>query len=126
MDPRRDDVRLLLAALALALASAAVAAEKAKARKGAVYGALAYEQASGSVGWATDRPSSREARTEALSQCARDGCVVVTTVSRECAALATGPKKFATQKGATRQEAETKALGRCGTGCQVAAWVCTR
>jgi hypothetical protein len=119
-------VRPLLAALVLALATAAAAADKAKARKGALYGAIAYEQASASVGWATDRPSSREARTEALNQCARDGCVVVTTVSRECAALATGAKKFAAQKGATQKEAETKALGRCGAGCQVAAWVCTR
>jgi hypothetical protein len=119
-------VRLALAALALAVATAAVPAEKAKAKKGALYGAIAYEQASNSAGWATDRHSSREARVDALSQCGRDGCVVVMTVSRECAALATSPKKFSAQKGATQQEAETKALGRCGAGCQVAAWVCTR
>ena len=115
---------LALATLALA-ALEAVAASKAT-KKGALHAAIAYEQASGSVGWATDRPSAREARTEALSQCGRDACVVVTTVSRECAALATSPKKFAAQKGATQKEAETKALGKCGPGCQVAAWVCTR
>jgi hypothetical protein len=119
-------VRLALVALAVALAGTAVAAEKAKSKSKSLYGAIAYEQASGSVGWATDRPTSREARTEALNQCNRDACVVVATVSRECAALAAGPKKFATQKGATQKEAETKALGRCGSGCKVSAWVCTR
>jgi len=127
VDARRDDVKLVLAALALAAAAGtAMPAEKAKAKSKALYGAIAYEQASNSVGWASDRRSSREARVDALSQCGRDGCVVVTTVSRECAALATSPKKFAAQKGATQKEAETKALGRCGAGCQVAAWVCTR
>ena len=111
--------------VALAIAAGAAAASKAP-KKNALHGAIAYERASGSVGWATDRSSSREARTAALNQCARDACVVVVTVTRECAALATGPKKFAAQKGATQKEAETKALGRCGPDCQVAAWVCTR
>lgn len=119
-------MRLVLLALLLAAAgTTAAAAPKAKATKG-LYAAIAYEQASNAVGWASDRKSSREARVDALNQCGREGCVVVMTVSRECAALATSPKKFSAQKGATQQEAETKALGRCGSGCQVAAWVCTR
>jgi hypothetical protein len=41
-------------------------------------------------------------------------------------ALARKPGKAFTQKGVTQQEAETKALARCGAGCQVAAWTCTR
>jgi hypothetical protein len=117
-------VRLVLLLLVLAAATA-IAAPKAKAKKG-LYGAIAYEQASNSVGWASDRASSHEARVDALNQCGNGRCVVVMTVSRDCAALATGPKKFAAQKGATQLEAQTKALGRCGAGCQVAAWVCTR
>ena len=119
-------MRVALAVLALALAAPAVPAEKAKSRSASSYGAIAYEQASNSVGWASERRSSREARVDALNQCGRDGCVVVMTVSRDCAALATSPKKFSAQKGATQQEAQTKALGRCGAGCQIAAWVCTR
>ena len=116
---------LTLAALVLALASGAAGAQKAKA-KNALYGAIAYHHASASAGWASERRTSREARVEALRQCGRDECVVVATVSRECAALARSAKKSAAQKGATRQEAETKALARCGAGCEIAAWVCTR
>jgi hypothetical protein len=101
------------------------AAEKALTR-GALHGAIAYHQGSGSVGWATDRASSREARIEALKQCGHEQCVVVATVTRSCAALAKNPKKFSVQKGATRQEAETKALGKCGAGCEIAVWTCTR
>lgn len=94
--------------------------------RNALYGAIAYHQPSGNMGWATDRSTSREARIEALKQCGHEQCVVVATVSRNCAALARNPKKFAVQKGATRQEAETKALGKCGAGCEIAAWTCTR
>ena len=47
-------------------------------------------------------------------------------VARNCAALARNPRKFMVQKGATRQEAETKALGKCGRDCEVAAWTCTK
>jgi opacity protein-like surface antigen len=118
-------VRLLLAVLILACATGAAAAQKAKARN-ALYGAIAYHQASGAVGWASDRHSSREARVEALKQCGRDDCVIVATVSRDCVALAANARKFSAQKGATQQEAETKALAHCGADCRIAAWVCTR
>lgn len=118
-------MRLVLAALILAGATAASGAQKAKPRN-ALYGAIAYHQASGAAGWASDRHSSREARVDALKQCGRDDCVVVATVSRDCAALAANARKFSVQKGATQQEAETKALGRCGADCRIAAWVCTR
>ena len=30
------------------------------------------------------------------------------------------------QNGVTRQEAESKALRRCGDQCEIAAWTCTR
>ena len=92
----------------------------------ALHGAIAYHAASNSIGWATDRSSSRDARIEALKQCGHEQCVVVATVTRNCAALARNPKKFVVQKGATRQEAETKAAGKCGPDCEIAAWTCTR
>lgn len=117
-------MRLVLAILILAGATGVLGAQKAKPRN-ALYGAIAYHQASGSTGWASDRRSSREARIEALKQCGREECVVVATVSRDCAALAANARKFSAQKGATQQEAETKALARCGADCRIAAWVCT-
>ena len=97
-----------------------------KSARNALHGAIAYHQGSRSVGWATDRRTSREASVEALKQCGHEQCVVVASVTRSCAALARNPKKFAAQKGATRQEAEAKALARCGAGCEVAVWTCTR
>jgi hypothetical protein len=123
-------VRSVAAALALLFCSthfsALGAAQQKAVTRGALHGAIAYHQGSGSVGWATDRGSSREARLEALKQCGHERCVVVATATRNCAALAKNPKKFAAQRGTTRQEAETKALGKCGAGCEVAAWICTR
>jgi hypothetical protein len=111
---------VLLAAVA---ATASLAASTKS--KNSLYGAIAYHQPSGSMGWATDRRTSREASMEALKQCGHEQCVVVASVTRNCAALARNPKKFAVQKGATRQEAETKALAKCGAGCEVAVWTCT-
>jgi Domain of unknown function (DUF4189) len=122
-------VRLVSATLALlffAGYSSLAAAAQEKRGAGNAHGAIAYHAGSGSTGWATDRRTSREARIEALKQCGHEQCVVVATVTRNCAALARTPKKFIVQKGATRQEAETKALGKCGAGCAVAAWTCTR
>jgi hypothetical protein len=80
----------------------------------------------GSVGWATDRKTSRDAKVEALRQCAHERCEVVAAVSRGCAALARNGKKHSIEKGVTRQEAESKALRRCGEKCEIAAWTCTR
>ena len=46
--------------------------------------------------------------------------------SRAFAALARDTSKFVVQKGATQQEAETKAMAKCGALCQIAAWTCTK
>jgi hypothetical protein len=121
-------VRLAAATAAMLLAAAATTASMAASpkSKNSLYGAIAYHQPSGSMGWATDRRTSREASIEALKQCGHEQCVVVASVTRNCAALARNPKKFAVQKGATRQEAETKALAKCGAACEVAVWTCTR
>ena len=94
--------------------------------RGSLHGAIAYHADSGSVGWATDKKTSRDAKTEALRQCSHEKCEVVAAVSRGCAALARERKKHSVQKGVTRQEAEAKALRRCGDKCEIAAWTCTR
>ena len=127
MGDRRHDVRAFLAAALLAFACGASGAAADKpARGNQTYGAIAYHQPSKSLGWATDRRTSREARVEALKLCGHEQCIVVATVTRACVALARDPKTFKVQKGATRQEAETKALAKCGAKCEVAAWTCTR
>jgi hypothetical protein len=95
-------------------------------KKSQYHGAIAYHAGSGGVGWATDRRTSREARIEALRQCAHPKCEVVGTVRAGCAALARSDGRFKVQKGATRAEAEAKALRVCGGGCEIAAWTCAR
>jgi hypothetical protein len=109
----------------LVLSFSLPATAQSKSNRSALHGAIAYHHASGSIGWATDRRTSREAQVEALKQCGHEQCVVVSNVSRSCAALAKDSSKFVVQKGATQQEAQTKALARCGALCQVAAWTCT-
>jgi hypothetical protein len=112
--------------LLLAFAVSFPVGAQSKGNRSALHGAIAFHQKSGSVGWATDRRSSREARLEALKQCGHEECVVVATVTQGCAALAKDSSKFIVQKGATQQEAQTKALSKCGALCQIAAWTCTK
>ena len=120
-------MRLLLALLvAFGWSVAAPAFAKEEPRRAATHAAIAYHPESGSVGWATDRKTNREAKIEALRQCAHPRCEVVGEASRGCIALARTPKKHVAQKGVTRQEAEAKALRQCGERCEIAAWTCTR
>ena len=124
MNGTRAAFALLVALLSFA---ASLDAAEDKRRGGSpLYGAIAYHADTRSTGWATDKRTSREARLEALKQCGHEQCVILGTVTRGCLALAHGGRKPSLQKGVTRQEAETKALSRCGAGCEVAAWTCTR
>jgi hypothetical protein len=95
------------------------------------FGAIAYHRASQSWGVSYDTPRARDASVEALKQCGQRQCVVVHKFKNGCAALADGPKIQATASGATRDEAETKALRNCsgkngGKDCTPIAWACTR
>ena len=111
--------------LAFICGSALAAGEKAPTRN-QYYGAIAYDAASNTAGWATDRRTAREAKTEALRQCGQPKCEIVASITRGCGAVAKGPKKFFVQRGATGDEAQAKALRVCGAGCEVLAWTCTR
>lgn len=95
------------------------------------YGAIAYHRESQSWGLSFDKARARDANVQALQQCGRKQCEVVHKFKNGCAALADGPKAFAAASGATRDEAETKALRRCGERnsgkiCTLVAWGCTR
>ena len=90
------------------------------------YGAIAYDRASQAWGLSYDKGKARDASVEALKQCGKKQCVVVHKFKNGCAALAEGPKAMAAVSGATRDEAETKALKRCGADCAAIAWACTR
>src|SRR6185295_2783889 len=73
----------------------------------------------------------RHANVAALKQCGQKQCEIVYKFKNGCAALADGAKKPAAAAGATRDEAETKALRRCNEAnraenCNLVAWACTR
>ena len=89
-------------------------------------GALAFHRDSGSFGFAMNAATPRIAKTDALAQCGHPRCEVVANLRNDCGAVANGPKRFLVARGATRQEAETKALRLCGEGCAIAGWGCTR
>jgi hypothetical protein len=90
------------------------------------FGAIAYHQASKSWGISYDTARARDAEVAALKQCGQRECVVIHKFKNGCAALAAGDKTSAAASGATRDEAETKALKRCGASCSALAWGCTR
>jgi hypothetical protein len=91
------------------------------------FGAIAYHRASQSWGVSYDTARARDASVEALKQCGQRECEVIHKFKNGCAALAEGPKAAVTASGATRDEAETKALKRCNDAkCRLIAWACTR
>jgi len=119
---------LLLALFLVPQAHESLAASRpAGAKTVRVYnGAIAYHRASASYGYAVNLTTARAAQLEALKQCANASCEVVVRLRNDCGAVANGPQRFTVGKGATRQEAETKALRTCGPGCEIAVWACTR
>ena len=126
MGARRHDVaaRALPAVIALLLASPVLAAKQSATPNR--FGAIAYHHPSKSWGISYDTARARDAEVAALKQCGQRECVVVHKFKNGCAAIAAGDKTSAAASGATRDEAETKALKRCGAGCSALAWGCTR
>ena len=119
-------MKLIATLFACTMSATCAAASDKPPTRNQFYGAIAYHVESNSVGWATDRKSAREAKVEALRQCGHEKCEVVASITRGCGALARDPKKFVVEKGVTRNEAQTKALKRCGAQCEILAWTCTR
>ncbi len=121
-------VWLLLAAMLTPATQESFAATRPKGMQTVrVYnGAIAYHRESASFGYAINHTTARAAQIEALRECPHARCEVVARLRNDCGAVANGPKRFTVGKGATREEAETKALRTCGAGCQIAVWACTR
>lgn len=123
---RQGLVRAAALAACLLCADLPPAAHAATKSARQAVGAIAYHRASGSTGWAVDQPSARRSKVEALRQCGDPRCEVVASLRNNCGAIANGPKRFTAGKGATRQEAQTKALKACGASCEIVVWACTR
>lgn len=92
------------------------------------FGAIAYQPATGAFGFSYDWTSAREAEVSALDECGDARCIVVVSFSDGCGALVVGARGAFAERGATRAEAETRALAACAdpASCQVRAWACTR
>lgn len=118
-------VRLIAATFALAVIapSAGLAAGP---KKAPLTGALAYHRESGSFGYSVNAKDSHTAKVTALKLCGHPKCEVVASLSKDCGAVANGPVKFVASRGATRQEAETRALRLCGERCEIVGWACPR
>ena len=122
-------VLILATAFGLVFAATGVTANTKSVKKAQFHGAIALDRELGRSGFAVDRPTARAAAVEALNQCGGGRCEVVLAFKSTCAALANNQKakQWATSTGATRQEAETKALRRCtSTNCEIAVCACTR
>ena len=116
-------------AFVLAVAVTNATANTRPAKKAQFHGAISLDRESGRSGFAVDRPTARAAAVEALNQCGGGRCEIVLAFKSTCGALASNTRTgaWATSSGATRQEAETKALRRCSsTSCEVSVWACTR
>lgn len=115
---------MLLLAFAVATATPADAATRVKK---SAYGAIAYDRSHRAAGYSYDFKSAREAKVEALRQCGDPTCEVLVSFHNACGAIAQGPGKPFAVTGATRAEAQARALRRCEhKACQIVAWACTK
>jgi Domain of unknown function (DUF4189) len=115
---------IVLAAYALL----GVANPPSKAGRAGVHGAIAYHEKSGAFGYSFDMQAARHAKESALAQCGHSGCIVMVAFRNSCAALVQGEKRPFISQGATRDEAETRALNKCNSEkhCKPIVWVCTK
>jgi len=118
---------MLLVAGAVAAVATPTPADAATQPKKSAYGAIAYEPGRRATGYSYDFKSAREAKVEALKQCGDPACEVLLSFHNACGAIAQGPGKPFAVTGATRAEAQTRALRRCDhKACQIVAWACTK
>ena len=116
-------------ASALALDTAASETRKLSATPNR-HGAIAQYRPMQAWGVSHGFARQHDASVEALKQCANPKCEIVHKYRNGCGALADGAKKSVASSGATRAEAEAKALRRCEEAnkgsCTLLAWGCTR
>ena len=124
-------MRSLLGTLLLALAltgaaTIAPAKEPGKSQAKGSHGAIAINRGSKAVGYAYDFKTAQDAKREALRQCGEKQCEVAVSFRGACGVVSGSGKRIATATGVTRDEAETKAMRKCGKDCAVLAWACTK
>jgi len=118
--------RLKMPVAAAVLVSLALAPTGAAAADN--YGAIAFSQDSGKVGWAYDYQSRSGAEERAREECGSD-CEIVLWIMNACGALATGDDNgYGTGWAGNRERAEEIALTNCeenADNCRINRWICT-
>jgi hypothetical protein len=121
MSRRISMAAALVPLLALTLGSTAALAD--------YYGAIAFSQDSGSVGYSYDYGDQASAENRAMQECNDNGCMVVLWFRNACGALAIGDGNgYGTGWAGTRADAEQIALSNCGQyagNCANNTWACT-
>ena len=91
------------------------------------FGAIAFSNSSGAIGYSYDYGSGNVAQERALQECG-NGCKVVIAFTNACGALAVGAgHAYGAGWAGNRPAAEKIAMDYCtsrATGCNVARWVC--
>jgi len=121
MARRLSMVAMLAPLLAVTLGSTAALAD--------YFGAIAFSQDSGSVGYSYDYGSQYGAQQRALAECGNQSCTVVVTFWNACGALAIGNGNgYGVGWAGSRQDAEQIALTNCfqyTDNCANNTWACT-
>ena len=93
------------------------------------FGAIAFSQDTGSVGYSYDYGNQAGAEGRAMQECRDRGCMVVVWFENACGALAIGDGNgYGTGWAGTRADAEQIALSNCvqyTTNCSNNTWSCT-
>jgi Domain of unknown function (DUF4189) len=120
-----SQLKMIAVLFAAPLLSVALGATSASAEN---FGAIAFSQSSGAVGYSFDYRSRGSAEEHALQECGR-GCRVVLWFKDACAAIAVGSGNgYGTGWATTRGGAESIAMNNCNenaSNCGVNRWVCT-
>ena len=92
------------------------------------FGAIAFSQTSGRVGYSYDYAASDDAARSAVNSCGQD-CSVVLWFGNACGALAVGSGRgYGSGWAGNQADAENIAMNNCSantSNCQIAQWVCT-
>jgi serine/threonine-protein kinase len=119
--PRLSIVATLAPLLAVTLGTTAALAD--------YYGAIAFSQDSGSVGYSYDYGNQNGAEQRALQECGDGGCMVVVWFRNACGALAIGDGNgYGTGWAVSQADAEQIALSNCSQyadNCDNNTWACT-
>lgn len=115
---------------AMAIAALAWASPAGALAQGALHGAIAYSPDTGAHGYSYNYQTKTQAENEAMRNCNKyaGDCVIATTFSNACGAVAAGRNGWGADWGQTGYVAQQNALAMCSnytTRCEIVRWQCT-